>query len=83
VGCCLGGCAKLLVFTLWRAIAAALLAVLLARIDTYVEARHGESMAGRAWRAYRQRSGGKGKTVRRGTPPDAGSAIDTRGRPRP
>jgi protein-S-isoprenylcysteine O-methyltransferase Ste14 len=80
VGCCLTGCVRLLLFALWRALFAALLAVILARIDTYVEERHGESMAGRAWRAYRQR-GAAG--VRRGTPPGADSAIDTEGRPRP
>jgi protein-S-isoprenylcysteine O-methyltransferase Ste14 len=80
VGCCLGGCVRLLAFTLWRAIAAALLAVLLTRVDTFVEDRHSDSVTGKAWRAYRSR--GK-KTVRRGTPPDAGGAIDTSGRPRP
>jgi len=80
VGCCLGGCVRLLVFTLWRAILAALLAVLLTRVDTFVEERHRDSVTGKAWRAYRTR--GK-KTVRRGTPPDAGGAIDTSGRPRP
>ena len=66
-------------FALWRAIFAALIAIILARIDAYVEGRHGESLAARAWRAYRVR----GKGVRRGTPPDAGRAIDTSGRPRP
>jgi hypothetical protein len=65
---------------LWRAIAAALLAVLLTRVDTFVEERHGDSMTGKAWRAYRRR---RRKTVHRGTPPDAGGAIDTSGRPRP
>jgi hypothetical protein len=65
---------------LWRAIAAALLAVLLTRVDTYVDNRHGDSVTGKAWRAYRSR--GK-KVVKRGTPPDAGGAIDTSGRPRP
>jgi len=68
------------VFTLWRAIAAALLAVLLTCVDTFVEDRHSDSLTGRAWRAYRSR--GK-NSVRRGTPPDAGGAIDTSGRPRP
>ncbi|HEY8825458.1 MAG TPA: hypothetical protein VIP07_11280 [Candidatus Limnocylindria bacterium] len=62
-------------------IAAALLAVLLTRVDTFVEDRHGDSLTGKAWRAYRSR-GGK-KTVTRGTPPNAGGAIDTSGRPRP
>jgi hypothetical protein len=68
------------VFALWRAIAAALLAVLLTRVDTFVEDRHSDSLTGKAWRAYRSR--GK-KTVKRGTPPDASAAIDTSGRPRP
>jgi hypothetical protein len=77
----LGGCVRLLAFTLWRVIAAALLAVLLTRVDTFVEDRHGDSLTGKAWRAYRSR-GGK-KTVTRGTPPNAGGAIDTSGRPRP
>jgi protein-S-isoprenylcysteine O-methyltransferase Ste14 len=76
----LGGCVRLLVFTLWRAIAAALIALVLTRVDTFVEDRHRDSVTGKAWRAYRSR--GK-KTVRRGTPPDAGGAIDTSGRPRP
>ena len=81
MGCCLGGCVRFLAFTLWRVIAAALLAVLLTRVDTFVEDRHGDSLTGKAWRAYRSR-GGK-KTVTRGTPPNAGGAIDTSGRPRP
>jgi hypothetical protein len=80
MGCCLGGCGRLVIFTLWRAIAAALLAVVLTRVDNYVDQRHGDSVTGRAWRAYRAR--GK-KNVQRGTPPDAGGAIDTSGRPRP
>ncbi|HKC90425.1 MAG TPA: hypothetical protein VKE23_03750 [Candidatus Limnocylindria bacterium] len=80
MGCCLGGCVRLLVFTLWRAIAAALLALLLTRVDTFVENRQSDSVTGKAWRAYRSR--GK-KGVRRGTPPNAGGAIDTSGRPRP
>jgi hypothetical protein len=76
----LAGCVRLLVFALWRAVVAALLAVLLTRIDTFVDERQGDSLTGRAWRAYRAR--GK-KAVRRGTPPGAGGAIDTSGRPRP
>jgi len=80
VGCCLGGCVRLLAFTLWRAIAAALIALLLTRVDTFVEKRPSDSVTGRAWRAYRRRDK---KAVRRGTPPDAGGAIDTSGRPRP
>jgi hypothetical protein len=79
VGCCLVGCLRLIFFALWRAILAALIALVLARIDAYVEGHHGESLAGRAWRSYRDRGA---KRVRRGTPPDAGRAIDTQGRPR-
>lgn len=79
MGCCLGGCVRLLFFTLWRVLLAAVTAVLLARIDAYVEgSQHRDAVTGRAWRAYRSRSG---KKVRRGTPPDAGSAIDTPGKP--
>jgi hypothetical protein len=70
----------LLVFALWRAVAAALLALVLARIDAYVERRHRDSVAGRAWRAYRGARGTRG--VSRGTPAGASRAIETRGRPR-
>ncbi len=80
MGCCLGGCVRLLAFTLWRAIAAALLALLLTRVDTFVDDRHSDSLTGKAWRAYRTRGN---KSVKRGTPPNAGGAIDTSGRPRP
>jgi len=55
VGCCLVGCLRLVFFQIWRLIAAALLAMLLARVDDYVERRHGDRVAGRAWRAYRKR----------------------------
>ncbi len=79
MGCCLTGCLRLVFFTLWRVLLAALFALLLARVDAYVEEHHGGNPAGRAWRAYRSR----GKSVRRGPPPDAGSAIDTEGRSRP
>ena len=78
MGCCLAGCVRLVAFTLWRAVFAALLAIFLTQIDNYID-RSGkaESLAGKAWRVYRSRSG---KKVRRGTPPNAGSAIDTPGR---
>lgn len=57
MGCCLGGCLRLAVFTLWRALLAALIALLFARVDAYVERRGwGGSVAGRAYRAYRSRS---------------------------
>ncbi|TME61657.1 MAG: hypothetical protein E6I51_08525 [Chloroflexi bacterium] len=81
MGCCLVGCVRLLFFALWRAIVAALVALVLARIDAYVERNHEESLAGKAWRTYRGR--GRDRGVRRGTPPGAGDAIDTQGRPRP
>ena len=55
MGCCLVGCLRLIFFQLWRLLAAALLAMLLARVDDYVERRHGDNRAGRAWRAYRSR----------------------------
>jgi hypothetical protein len=56
VGCCLGGCLRLLLFWLWRALLAALIAMILARVDAYVERRGwGETTAGRAYRFYRER----------------------------
>lgn len=74
---------RLLFFTFWRLALAALTAVILARVDHYVEgSEHRDALTGRAWRAYRAR-GGKKKPVQRGTPPDAGSAIDTQGKPKP
>jgi hypothetical protein len=80
VGCCLGGCLRLVAYALWRAIFAALVAIFFARIDDYIErSGRGESPAGKAWRAYRSR----GQRVKRGTPPGASSAIDTEGRSRP
>lgn len=83
MGCCLGGCVRLLFFTFWRLALAALTAVALARVDDLVEgSEHRDAVTGRAWRAYRSRSGKK-KSVNRGTPPDAGSAIDTEGKPSP
>ncbi|HUG56354.1 MAG TPA: hypothetical protein VMJ92_04675 [Candidatus Limnocylindrales bacterium] len=75
MGCCLGGCVRLLFFWLWRAIAAALLAVVFARIDSYLErSRWRDSAGGRAWRSYRSR----GTKAPRGGP---SGTIDTRGRP--
>ena len=82
MGCCLGGCVRLLFFTFWRLALAAITAIVLARVDDFVErSAHRDAVTGRAWRAYRGR-GGK-HTVKRGTPPDAGRAIDTTGRPDP
>ena len=37
VGCCLGGCLRLFFFTFWRLALAALTAIVLARIDDYIE----------------------------------------------
>ncbi len=80
MGCCLTSCVRLLFFALWRAVFAALAAIAFARIDRYIDrTAHRDAVTGRAWRAYRR---GKGK-VRRGTPTDAGTAIDTAGHPKP
>jgi hypothetical protein len=71
VGCCLTGCFRLILWALWRAIFAALLAVVWARVDEYVDRRYRDRPAGRLYRRWRGRSG-----IRKGTPPNAGSAID-------
>jgi hypothetical protein len=42
-------------FQLWKVILAALLAVVFARVDAYIERRYPDSTAGKAWRAYRGR----------------------------
>ncbi|OLC53691.1 MAG: hypothetical protein AUH85_13695 [Chloroflexi bacterium 13_1_40CM_4_68_4] len=67
---CWAGCIRLLFFALWRALLAALIAILFARVDAYVERRYGSHPAGRAYRAWR------GSKVRRGPPPDASSAVE-------
>lgn len=65
----------MIAFALWRAIFAALVAVVLARIDSYVASSgKSDTMAGRAWRLYRSRSG---KKARRPT------VVDTQGRASP
>jgi hypothetical protein len=69
VGCLLG-LFRFLLLALWRAAIAALIAILFARVDAYVERRYGSHPAGRAYRAWR------GNKVRRGTPPDASSAVE-------
>lgn len=72
MGCCLAGCLRLVLFWLWRALLAAAVAVLFARVDAYVERRGlGDSLAGRAWGAYRARSG-KGKKP---PPPPESTAL--------
>ena len=58
MGCCLAGCLRLILFQVWKLLLAALLAMLLARVDDYVERRYGATRGGRAWRTYRRR--GKG-----------------------
>lgn len=56
MGCCLTGCLRMIMFTLWRALLAAAIAMLFARVDQYVERRGwGETVAGRAYKMYRQR----------------------------
>ncbi|HEX9436951.1 MAG TPA: hypothetical protein VGA16_07315 [Candidatus Limnocylindria bacterium] len=56
MGCCLGGCLRMIFFTLWRALLAAAIATLFARVDAYVERRGwGETVGGRAYKVYRQR----------------------------
>jgi hypothetical protein len=67
---CLAGCFRLLLFALWRAILSALIALLFARVDAYVERRYGSRPAGRLYRRWR------GTKIRRGTPPDAASAVE-------
>ena len=49
------GCLRLVFFQLWKVLLAALIAVVFARVDSYVEGRHPDSGAGKAWRAYRGR----------------------------
>lgn len=72
MGCCLAGCLRLIMFWLWRALLAAAIAVLFARVDAYIEQRGlGDSLAGRAWGAYRAR-GGKGKKP---PPPPESTAL--------
>ena len=70
MGCCLGGCLRLIVFAAWRAILAAILAMIFARVDDYVERRGWTgTAAGRAWKLYRSRGGKKKTTKRRGPEP--------------
>lgn len=49
------GCFRLLFFQLWKVLLAAIIAVVLTRVDDYVEGRHGGGTAAKAWRAYRGR----------------------------
>jgi hypothetical protein len=49
------GCFRLIFFQLWKVLLAALVAVVFARVDSYVEVRYPDSTAGKAWRTYRRR----------------------------
>ena len=55
MGCCLIGCLRFLFYQLWKLALAALVAMLLARVDDYIEREHGHRSAGKAWRAHRTR----------------------------
>lgn len=52
---CLTGCIRFLFMSVWRLMLAALIGLLHARVDEYIERRHGGSLAGRAWKTYRGR----------------------------
>jgi hypothetical protein len=54
------GCLRLIFFQIWKVLLAAIVALLLTRVDNYVEGRHGTSTAGKAWKAYRSRGKKKG-----------------------
>ena len=71
---CLLGFARFLAWAFWRAALSALIAILFARVDAYVEQRFGSTSAGRL---YLRRRGG---SVRRGTPPNAASAVEAEAR---
>jgi hypothetical protein len=49
------GWLRLLFFQLWKVLLAALIALVVARVDSHVETRYPDSAAGKAWRAYRGR----------------------------
>ena len=53
------GCLRLIFFQIWKVLLAAIVALLLTRVDNYVEGRHGTSTAGKAWKAYRSRGNKK------------------------
>ena len=56
MGCCLVGCLRLVFFQIWKLLLAAIFALLLARVDDYVDRRYPDSRATKAWRAYRGRA---------------------------
>jgi hypothetical protein len=49
------GCLRLVFFQLWKVILAAIIALVFARVDSYVDRRYPDSTAGKAWRTYRSR----------------------------
>ncbi|HET9808831.1 MAG TPA: hypothetical protein VFQ66_03990 [Candidatus Limnocylindria bacterium] len=49
------GCLRLIFFQLWKVILAAIIALVFARVDSYVERRYPDSTAGKAWKTYRGR----------------------------
>lgn len=49
------GCLRLIFFQIWKLLLAAIVAMVLTRADDYIEHRHGQSTAGKAWRSYRSR----------------------------
>ena len=49
------GCLRLVFFQLWKVILAAIIALVFARVDSYVERRYPDSAAGKAWKTYRGR----------------------------
>ena len=55
MGCCVMGCLRLIFFQIWKVLLAAIVAMLLARVDWYIERNHGGTTAGKAWQAYRSR----------------------------
>jgi hypothetical protein len=63
------GCLRLIFFQLWKVLLAAIVAMVFARIDDYVERRHGGSTAGKAWRMYRARGRKKTTATRPAEPP--------------
>ena len=76
---CLGGCARLLLFALWRALFAGLLAIVLTRIDDYLARGRGETPIGKAWRLYRRRA----RRGARSVPRRVDEVVRTEDRPRP
>ena len=78
MGCCLGGCLRLVLFAFWRALFAGLLAIVLARIDDYVARGRGETPIGKAWRLFGRRATRGARSPRR-----VDEALRTEDRPRP